>query len=691
MSEKVQPRHVGRKAMLYIRQSTMTQVRQNEESRRLQYAMRDRLHALGWKEVDVIDEDLGKSASGSVARSGFQRLVAEVSLGEVGVVAAREVSRFARNSRDWQKLIEICKYVDTLLVDHDAVYDTRASNDRLLLGLKGSLNEYELEILRVRAHEARLAMVGRGEFYGKIAVGYRKNDVHRIEKTPDARVQSAVRLVFQKFLELGSARQVLIWFRAAEIQLPVNRNHRGDIRWRESSYSQIHNMLVNPVYAGAYAYGRTKVVTSMLGEEVKRVVQRRPRDEWIVLLRDRHEAYITWTEHERIREALTMNSQARLKGPGVAGRGPALLVGLLRCRRCGEKLVVAYSGAGSRIARYHCSRRSSAIGERICMSFASREVDEHVKDAVLAVVSPAGIEASLVAIAEQGKKGNEVAAALLLDLKAARYEAERAQRQFDAADPENRLVVDELERRWNHALERAHELEVRIEREKAPSEGATISDEELRALSRNLRRVWDAPATDVSLKKRIIRTVLEEIVADVVESEIVLILHWKGGAHSELRVPRMRRGQNRAQAKPEIEQAIRELALVCDDRSIAAWLNKAELTTGRGDQWRKVLVASFRSSRAIPAFSPESVTYLVLSEAAALVGLAEVTLKRAIARGALRAHQPVPRGPWIIAREELLAAQARKSLTKKSRPRLDESGVPSEPESKQLTLAIPRR
>ena len=466
MSDKITQRHLRRKAILYVRQSTMQQLLHNEESRRLQYAMRGRLQDLGWVDVEVIDDDLGRSASGLVERSGFQRLVAEVSLGEVGAVGARELSRFARNSRDWQKLIEVCRYVDTLLVDQDAVYDPRQGNDRLLLGLKGTLNEYELDLLRLRGQEARREKALRGEYFSKIAVGYRKSDDGKLEMTPDVRVKQAIHIVLDKCLELGSARQCLLWLCEHKLQLPVNRNHRGDVRWRQPSYCRLHNLLTNPIYAGVYAYGRRTTETVFDDGEARVRIRRRQREEWMVLLKNHHEAYIDWGQFERIQEMLTRNAQAHhLTAPGAAKRGAALLVGLLRCHRCGHKLTVSYSGVDPGIARYKCDQRQDIPRAPLCMAFSSIDVDDSIARAVLEVLRPAAIEASLRAAAADSAAQDEVKTALELERKAAQYAADRAGRQFDAAEPDNRLVVDELERRWNGALERLREVEDRIRKD----------------------------------------------------------------------------------------------------------------------------------------------------------------------------------------------------------------------------------
>lgn len=695
MSDKIAAHHVSRAAILYVRQSTPQQLLHNEESRRLQYAMRERLQALGWREVQIIDEDLGRSASGAVERAGFERLVAHVSLGEIGAVGARELSRFARNSRDWQKLIEVCRYVDTLLVDQDAVYNARLSNDRLLLGLKGSLNEYELELLRLRGQEARREKARRGELVARVAVGYRKNAHGVFEKTPDLRVQQAIALVFDKCLELGSARQVLLSLREHGIQVPVNRNHQGDVEWKPPTASWVYQILRNPVYAGAYAYGRSALETVLIDGEPRRRVRPRDRDAWMVLLRDHHEGYIDWDCFERIQAMLAKNSQARVAtAPGAAKRGVALLTGLVRCRRCGHKLMVCYSGTGS-ICRYQCDRRNSSYGEPRCITFSGVDVDERVAAMVLDVVRPAAIEAALRAADAAVTSHDHIVEAVRRERQAAQYAVDRAFRQYDAADPENRLVTGELERRWNAALEHVREIDARLANharqrtEPHPRPDAAA----LAALSADLPHVWNDPATDVRLKKRIIRTLVEEIIADVDENAtaIALVIHWKGGVHTQLSVPKRRIGENRVRTPTDIVEAVRALACVCSDEEIARWLTKAGLRTGKGNHWTRALVAAVRNARDIPAFSQQRCDaegWITLENAAALVGVASLTLKRAVARGVLTAQQPLPGGPWLFRRDELMHPETRARLYKQRGPRPEASAVPP---PNQLSLVIPHK
>lgn len=685
MSDKVTSRHRRRKAILYIRQSTNQQVVHNEESRRLQYAMRSRIESLGWSEVEIIDDDLGRSAAGRVDRPGFERLVAQVSLGEVGAVAARELSRFARNSREWQQLLEVCRYVDTLLVDHDAVYDVRQSNDRLLLGLKGNLNEYELDLLRLRALEARNEKARRGEYVAKLPVGFRKSSDGLIEMTPDRRVRKAITLVFDKFLELGSARQAMLWFREQGLGLPVGGNAPEEISWKDARAGLFQQILTNPVYAGAYVFGRTERFTKVI-DGVPRIRWRRlERGQWKVLLRDRHEGYIDWITFERIQAMMANNSLARGRaGSGAARGGEALLGGLLRCRRCGNRIHANYSGArDSRVRRYVCCVRRAEYGEPTCMSFSAVDVDPRVAKMVLDVVRPAAVDASLRAAAHQESAEARTLEALRLECQGARYAADRAWRQYDAIDPANRLVADELERRWNVALEHAREAEARLAmHETAVAQMRLPSAATFQQLAVDLDKVWDAPSTDIRLKKRIVRTLIEQIVADSDDTthEIVLLIHWKGGLHTELRVPRRRKGAG-CRTSCDVVEAVQVLALVCNDGTIAQFLSRAGLRTAKGNAWTRALVTSLRAKRGIPAFSEsrrQSEGWLTMEEACALANVAHTTLRRAAQSGTLPARHPLPNGPWVMHRDDVLALRA------------EHGDVAVDHQPTQLTLAIPR-
>ena len=431
MNDKIKPHHLERKAVLYVRQSSPHQVLHNRESRSLQYAMRERLTVLGWSEVEVIDDDLGISAAGTVARAGFERMVAEVCLGKVGAVAAREVSRFARNSRDWQQLIEMCRVVDTLLIDQETIYAPRQGNDRLLLGLKGSLNEYELDLLRQRSLAARYQKAQRGELVVTAPVGYVKTAEQKLEKDPDRRVQEAIKLIFAKFAELTTVRQTLLWFLEHGLELPARRPN-GEVIWKRPSYATVYRILTNPAYGGTYAYGKTGGATVYGPTAARHGLRRKPRGEWLALCPGTHEGYVAWEQAEAIRRMITDNRQGE-EHRGAVKHGDALLAGMLRCRRCGRKLTLRYTGSRHQIPRYSCSRGWMDNGEPRCIAFGGLRVDDAIAAEVLRVVEPAAIEAALQAQRQEAQQRDQVRDALTRDLEAARFAADRAFRQYDAS------------------------------------------------------------------------------------------------------------------------------------------------------------------------------------------------------------------------------------------------------------------
>jgi len=655
-SEKIRPEHLARAALVYVRQSTVNQVRHHQESRRRQYDLAAEARALGWQAVVVIDEDLGKSAATTAGRTGFQRLVADVSLGRAGAVFSLEVSRLARNNRDWHQLLELCGLTDTVIVDADGIYDPRLLNDRLLLGLKGTISEAELGWLRQRAYEGLLAKARRGDLLLSLPVGYVHTPGGHVEKHPDQRVQAAISLVFQTFATLRSARQVLLWFRQEHLSLPALTAEApwgARVTWQLPRYNTILSLLRNPVYAGAYAFGRTSTRTRIIdGAAQKTRGHRRPRADWLVLLPGHHDGYIAWDTYEQIQQLLADNAQmSGHMAKGAVRSGPSVIAGLLRCGRCGRRLQVTYSG---RVVRYAC-RHSSATG---CgMAFGGLRVDHAIEREVLRVLTPGAIEAALAS--SEALEGDTAAPrhALELELREARYEAERAQRQYDAVEPEHRLVAVTLEQRWNAALERVATLEQRVaQRAAAPVPPAPPDRATLLALAQEFPAVWAHPDTDRRTKKHLVRLLIEEIVASVPnDREIELLIHWKGGRHTRLLAPRNRPGQHRRCTDRAVVDVVRDLARRVPDPQIARILNRLGYRTGAGNTWTQQRVISLRHAHDIRVFTPgpAGTAPLTIGQAAHALGVSTTTVRTLIVSGRLPATQPVPYAPWAIRREDL--------------------------------------
>jgi DNA invertase Pin-like site-specific DNA recombinase len=655
---------------VYIRQSSPDQVRNHQESRRRQYALQAHAQELGWTNVAVIDEDQGRSGSGTAIRAGFERLLAEVCEGKVGAVLALEVSRLARNGREWHTLMEFCAVVGTLLMDEHGVYDPRLTNDRLLLGMKSTMAEMEISTLRQRAHEARKLKASRGEYHSCVAAGYVRNERGGLDKDPDERVRAAIELIFQKFTELGTVRKLLIWHHQEGLCVPYvqygGQAHRLD--WKPPTYAWLLRLLQKPIYAGAYVYGhRTGQITLRDGR--KRIAYVRVKDpsQWMVLIRDRHEGYISWEAFEANQRMITHN--ANMLGDRVQGSirgGEALLAGLLRCGHCGRKLAVMHGGRRGRVGRYLC-RNPKTSRTRTCISFGAVRVDAAVCEEVLRRLQPFGIEAALEAIQAQERVGDDVHRHVELALEQARYEASLARRQYDSVDPLNRLVAAELERRWNERLLVVADLENKLADLKG-AETQRLSEDERRALlalSSDLQTAWNHPGASPETRKRILRTVIKEIMVRVEGTEVQLKLHWHGGDHTAMVVRKNPSGTRRFATDTDTVELMRSLARLLPDASIAQLLNRSGRRTSKGNTWNAVRVCAFRYIHDIAVYRGGERAErgeVNLEEAAQLLQVRSMTLLRLIQRKVLAARQPCAGAPWSIRREDLHSPTIQQAL-----------------------------
>lgn len=540
-SLKIDGRHLDRLAIVYVRQSNPYQVLQHRESKELQYNLSQHAVSLGWPQerVLIIDEDQGKSATSAVHRHGFQRLLAEVALDHVGLVLGFQMSRLARSCKDWHQLLELCARFGTLLSDLDGMYDPADYNDRLLLGLKGTMSEAELHMMCQRLHQGRSNKARRGEFFTNVPIGYVRDESGPAVMDPDAEVQAVVHLVFDKFNELGSAGAVLRYLVAHEVRLGVRRHDgptRGELEWRRPCESTLLSMLHHPMYAGAYSHGRHPI------DPRRKVPGRRSTgrttpsmQEWEVLRRDELPAYITWDRFLSNQERLQQN-RARVASKGSPRKGDALLNGLLFCRRCGCRLIVGYSGEGRR-PRYKCRRNYREYGLEKCQSLSAGPLDDLIHEQILQVLQPATVELSLQAVEQTKQERQRLTKLRRHRLERAQYEVDRAARQYQAVEPENRLVARQLEHSWEEALQAQRKIEEDLRRleHTQPVELKSHELDMIHALSSDLPVLWNATGTTAADRQTIIRHLVDRVVVDVQgESEHVdVAIHWSGGFVSQ--------------------------------------------------------------------------------------------------------------------------------------------------------------
>jgi DNA invertase Pin-like site-specific DNA recombinase len=662
-----------RRAVVYVRQSTPQQVQSNLESQRRQYELVDVAKRRGFKDVEIIDDDLGRSASGTVKRPGFDRLVAALCAGQVGAVLCLDASRLARNGRDWHHLLELCGLVEARVIDLDGIYDPCRPNDRLLLGMKGSISEFELGIIRSRMYEAARSKAKRGELRISMPIGYAWDRHVGLGLDPDLRLQEVIRLVFQKFRELGSARQVLLWMASQNIHFPYPSNGRTltSFEWRPIRYRNVISILKNPFYAGVYAYGKSEKRTAIVdGRARKSYGHRRPMHAWEVFIKDHHQCYIDWAEYERNQALLAGNAYGRV-GDTKSGRGGrALLAGLICCARCGRRLVVAYRGRRRSYPTYRCDRPNLQLGHRRCIVFGGGRVDDAIAVEMLRAVAPLAIEAAEEAERMLKRAGDDRLRIAELELTQATYDASLAERRYAACDPDNRLIAAQLEKAWEGALQRVEQCRKRLDDLQTPDAGDAHPD--FTGLADDLAVAWKAPRTSMRTRQRLVRTLITEIVADVdaAAGEIVLVIHWKGGQHSELRVRKPKSGEHGCHTSEEAVAVMRSMAGRWSDRDIAASLNRMGLPTGQGKTWTAHRVGSLRRVRGIHGYrsADKDGEWLTLREAAAKLGVSHHQVRKLIKAGVLVSEQIMPDAPHQIRAADLQSEQVGAAIKRKGCP-----------------------
>jgi len=674
------PAHLRRDAYIYVRQSTLAQTIRNTESLARQYDLTGRARALGWAEhqVVVVDDDLGRSGASAQGRKGFSDLVADVGLGKAGIVLSLECSRLARNNSDWYQLLDLCALTDTLIADGDGVYHPALFNDRLVLGLKGTMSEAELHLLRSRLNEGLRAKAARGELRLTLPAGLDYDDDDHVIITPDEAAREAITCVFRRFGQLGSARQVVVSLRADGLRLPRRDIRTGKIAWAQANYPAVHDILIHPGYAGVFAYGRSKTEKHLnAGGTVITRQRRLPRGQWAVMIPGHHPGYISLEAYDANIARLAANSPAPAGGAGGAAReGGALLQGLLRCGRCGRLMQVAYHSGGS--PAYRCGRANQMYGARTCQRVGGRRLHEAVLAELLAALAPASLAATVQAMTDTQAQFRQNLAVFERALERARYEADRALRRYDNVEPENRLVARTMEAALEDKLTavRTAENQLADQRARRP---VTLTEEEtawITTAGADLRAIFQAPATTNAQRKELIRAVITEVTVIVEASagedgtvrtcKVQII--WQGGASTRLQMPVPASGQHGHATSEDTLDLIRRLAQHYDDTTIAQILGQQHRRTATGLAFRKAHVRALRAYHGIPGYQPprENVTpgcqdaiVVSIAEAGRQLGVSSATIYRWLRDGFVTGEQLTPGAPWQIRIDQQLRDRVR--------------------------------
>jgi len=629
MIPKIQTTHLQKPAYIYIRQSTMAQVRHHQESTERQYALRDKAMALGWpaERIRILDRDLGISGAQVNGRADFQSLVADVSMRKVGAVFSLEASRLSRSSADWHRLLELCAFTDTVIIDEDGIYNPADFNDQLLLGLKGTMSQAELHFLRARLQGGKRNKAQKGELRSPLPVGFVHDEEGSIVFDPDSQVQHVVRFLFDSFRQRGSAYGVVHHFSKAGLQFPKRAYGgvwNGRLIWGRLTGSRVLGVLKNPAYAGAYVHGRYQSIKEISPNGVLySKVKKMPISDWTVLIHDHHEAYISWEEfmqNQQLLERNRTNADETLLG-GAAREGLALLQGLLLCGHCGRRITVRYKGNGGLYPTYECNwRRREALSSHACLHLRCDLADKPIIRHVLEIIRPKQIEIAIKAMEELQKRQDSIDTQWRMKIERAQYEAQLAQRRYEEVDPSNRLVAATLERHWNEALTKLEEIKEAFSKHQF-QKGLPVTEEqkaELRTLARDLPRLWKAPTTKAKDRKRILRLLIKDITVEKLPTPKQLILHvrWQGGAVQDIPVIVPPNRPDQIRYPHEIVERIRTMARDHTDAQIASTFNQEKIKSAKGATFTPSIIRWIRYKHRILKPNLKRPNELTVSEVA---------------------------------------------------------------------------
>ena len=698
MPGEVTKDHCNRQAYIYIRQSSQRQVDENKAGQAVQYNLVDRAKTLGWShhQIEIIDEDLGVSASGVRERSGYEKLLTNICLGNIGAIFILYSSRLARNGREWHQALELCSLFNVLIIDRDTVYDPSLPSDRLWLGMQGSFSEYELKQMQIRAREAIMHKASKGEFIKMLPAGLVADDDNRIEIDPDQRINQAIAGVFKRFHQLNSIRQVSLWYQEHHIELPVREgNKKGfPIAWRVPVYSTIQRIVTNPLYAGIYIYPKTKTKTRLVDGKVKKSRgYRTTKDDKIFVIEDLFQSYISKAEYYRNQQMIATNANKHGQAiPGAVREGRSLLCGLLRCGHCGRKLCVRYR-SGSSSPYYFCRGARSLNASKGCISFNSQQLEQLLSSEIVQVLQPHAIDAAIIAEQKYAEELQERRSAQFNALQQARYEAGRLERQYNSVDPENHLVSKTLATRWQQALEKVADLECQYNQLLTHHQNLSdLQRDRLYELATDLSRVWHDASSDEKIKSRLVRLLVKEVIINLPDHHIIdVTVHWQGGVHTRYELSRRRqrsKSNKKNQSNLSTKQLLARLAFLCEDHQIARILNRLRYVAKDDNidgNWTEFKVKEIRERYQIAAFSKKAYSQqgiVNLKTAASKLRVSMDSVLKMIKVGIVEATQVIAHAPWEIVESELSKPEVRHYISNMKR------GRPNPHRKDQLKLTL---